>query len=419
MKYIIIFCLLISISYADTSLDQEYADIDTKFSKKESDLLQWHSQSIEKINIDTQNKINFFNNKILDEQNKIKEFMMKKSDLNIEKEQETFIRKYDVGGFKREYKRIDVYYDRHPNQFAIVCRGIIKDGDITINGNKEKIVLVIAASFEFLSSTKGLYTYVAGPLFEDERFNNKYPGKRNVIFQNQLSFEKSNDEFKFYMNNEILYKINRNNGEVWGSLRNNILFENNECYEGNRLSIELKADNYKELFKLQEGIVNSINKRVENNLSRKSDNISSKISNIRRSIEQLENKVVFVYEENDLSIKKQKNSYKAKLDELRNNKEKEKYNIWYNSPEQKAKRENEQKKRAASALNQNENILNKIAFAKSCYLRNPDSRYSDTYSEMILMARQWGLSGLNNNPNASYLYTAEARANQLISFLGC
>ena len=34
MKYIIIFYLLISISYADTSLEKEYADIDTKFSKK-------------------------------------------------------------------------------------------------------------------------------------------------------------------------------------------------------------------------------------------------------------------------------------------------------------------------------------------------------------------------------------------------
>ena len=407
MKYIIIFYLLINISYADTSLEKEYADIDTKFSKKESDLLQWHSQSIEKINLDAQNKINFFNNKILDEQNRIKEFMMKKSDLNIERERKAFIRKYDVGGFKREHKRIDIYYDRHPNEFAIVCRGIIKDGQIKVNGNKEAIVLATAASFEFLSSTKGLYTYVTGPLFEDERFDQKYPGKRNVIFQNELKFKKSIDEFKFYMNNEILFKINRNNGEVWGGFRKNVLFESNECYETNRLAAELKLDRYKGLFKLQEGIVNSINKELSNKLVKKSDDISGNISNIRRSIEQLENKIAILHERNELSIKKVKNIYKTKLDELRNNKKQEKYNLWYNSPDQIAKRKKEQKKRAARAAKQNEYILNKISRAKSCYLRKPDPNLSDIYYEMLLMTRN------------GQLYIAEGRANQLISFLGC
>lgn len=316
------------------------------FQKKESDLLQWHSQSIEKINLDAQNKINFFNNKILDEQNRIKKFMMKKSDLNIERERKAFIRKYDLGGFKREHKRIDIYYDRHPNEFAIVCRGIIKDGQIKVNGNKEAIVLATAASFEFLSSTKGLYTYVTGPLFEDERFDQKYPGKRNVIFQNELKFKKSIDEFKFYMNNEILFKINRNNGEVWGGFRKNVLFESNECYETNRLAAELKSDRYKGLFKLQEGIVNSINKELSNKLVRKSDDISGKISNIKRSIEQLENKIAILHERNEQSIKKVKNIYKTKLDELQNNKKQEKYNLWYNSPDQIAKRKKEQKKKS-------------------------------------------------------------------------
>ena len=419
MRYIIIFYLLMGISYADTSLEQEYVNIDKKFSKKESELIQWNSYSIEKINLDSLNKINFFFFKILDEENRIEKLMMQRSDINIKNERKAFIRYSDLGRFNREHQRIDIYYDRYPNEFAIICRGIIKDGQIKVNGNKETIVLATAASFEFLSSSKALYTYVTGPLFEVERFNKKYPGKRNVIFQNELKFKKSIDEFKFYMNNEILFKINRNNGEVWGGFRKNVLFESNECYETNRLAAELKLDRYKELFKLQELIVNSINKKLSNKLVRKSDDISGKISNIRRSIEQLENKIAFLHEENELSIKKQKNFYKTKLDELRNNKEKEKYNLWYNSPDQIAKREKERKKKAASASNQNEYILNKISIAKSCYLRNPDSRLRDIYSEMMLMTRKYGLSGLNKNTNATYLGIAEARANQLISFLGC
>ena len=419
MRYIIIFYLLIGISYADTSLDQEYIKIDKKFSKKESELIQWNLHSIEKINLYSLNKINFFKDKILEEENRIEKIMKQRSDINIENERKAFIRNSDLGRFNREYQRIDIYYDRYPNEFAIVCRGIIKDGQIKVNGNKETIVLATAASFEFLSSTKGLYTYVTGPLFEDERYDKKYPGKRNVIFQNELKFKKSIDEFKFYMNNEILFKINRNNGEVWGGFRKNILFESNECYEGNRFTIELKMDRYKHLFKLQEGIVNSINKELSNKLVRKSDDISDKISNIRRSIEQLENNISILRERNELSIKKQKNIYKTKLDELRDNKKQEKYNLWYNSPDQVAKRKKEQKKRAAIAHNQNELILDKISRAKSCYLRKPDPNLSDIYSEMILMLRKYGLSGLNKNTNVTYLYTAEARANQLISFLGC
>ena len=66
-----------------------------------------------------------------------------------------------------------------------------------------------------------------------------------------------------------------------------------------------------------------------------------------------------------------------------------------------------------------EKIMDKIEIAKSCYLRNPNTGMSDIYSEMLLMTKKFGLSGLNNNPNETYLFIAEGRANQLISFLGC
>ena len=66
-----------------------------------------------------------------------------------------------------------------------------------------------------------------------------------------------------------------------------------------------------------------------------------------------------------------------------------------------------------------EKIMDKIEIAESCYLRNPNTGMSDIYSEMILMLRKYGLSGLNKNTNATYLYTAEAHANQLITSLGC
>jgi len=66
-------------------------------------------------------------------------------------------------------------------------------------------------------------------------------------------------------------------------------------------------------------------------------------------------------------------------------------------------------------------IMDKIEIAKFCYLKNPDSRFSDIYSEMLLMIGKFGYSGVNNNnnPNETYLFIAEGRANQLITFLGC
>ena len=341
MKYILVYLLLTGFSYANTSLDQEYANIENKFAIKETELLQWFSNSVEGINHNSQNKINFTYDKISDEKDRKEELKLQKSKINIENEQNIFLKKSDLRGLNRENQRIDIFYNRYPNEFAIVCRGIIKDGNITINGNKEPIVLVTSSSFEFLSSGEALYTYVTGPLFKDQRFEKEYPERRNVIFQNKLILKKTDEKFIFYMNDEIAFKINRSNGEVWGGTRKKNLFASNECYEGNRFSIDLKMDRYKELFNLQEGIVDSINQELRHKVERSIDKLNIEITNSDRMIEKLEDEIPYLFDENDQKIKKLEKSYEKKLDELEKDKEQEKYNVWYNSPEQVAKRENE------------------------------------------------------------------------------
>ena len=341
MKYILVYLLLTGFSYANTSLDQEYANIENKFAIKETELLQWFSNSVEGINHNSQNKIKLTYDKISDEKDRKEELKLQKSKINIENEQNIFLKKSDLRGLNRENQRIDIYYNRYPNEFAIVCRGIIKDGKITINGNKEPIVLVTSSSFEFLSSGEALYTYVTGPLFKDQRFEKKYPERRNVIFQNKLILKKTDEKFIFYMNDEIAFKINRSNGEVWGGTRKKNLFASNECYEGNRFSIDLKMDRYKELFNLQEGIVDSINQELRHKVERSIDKLNIEITNSDRMIEKLEDEIPYLFDENDQKIKKLEISYEKKLDELEKNKDQEKYNAWYNSPEQVAKRENE------------------------------------------------------------------------------
>ena len=341
MKYILVYLLLTGFSYANTSLDQEYANIENKFAIKETELLQWFSNSVEGINHNSQNKIKLTYDKISDEKDRKEELKLQKSKINIENEQNIFLKKSDLRGLNRENQRIDIYYNRYPNEFAIVCRGIIKDGKITINGNKEPIVLVTSSSFEFLSSGEALYTYVTGPLFKDQRFEKEYPERRNVIFQNKLILKKTDEKFIFYMNDEIAFKINRSNGEVWGGTRKKNLFASNECYEGNRFAIELKMDRYKELFNLQEGIVDSINQELRHKVERSIDKLNIEITNSDRMIEELEDEIPYLFDENDQKIKKLEISYEKKLDELEKNKDQEKYNAWYNSPEQVAKRENE------------------------------------------------------------------------------
>jgi len=341
VKYILVYLLLTGFSYANTSLDQEYANIENKFAIKETELLQWFSNSVEGINHNSQNKIKLTYDKISDEKDRKEELKLQKSKINIENEQNIFLKKSDLRGLNRENQRIDIYYNRYPNEFAIVCRGIIKDGKITINGNKEPIVLVTSSSFEFLSSGEALYTYVTGPLFKDQRFEKEYPERRNVIFQNKLILKKTDEKFIFYMNDEIAFKINRSNGEVWGGTRKKNLFASNECYEGNRFSIDLKMDRYKELFNLQEGIVDSINQELRHKVERSIDKLNIEITNSDRMIEKLEDEIPYLFDENDQKIKKLEKSYEKKLDELEKDKEQEKYNVWYNSPEQVAKRENE------------------------------------------------------------------------------
>ncbi len=429
VRYVLIYILLTCISNADTSLEEGLASITEKYAVKEMELLNWYASSIERTNSNSMNLLLLNGEEYEYEENRIENLKKQKSDLNIENEQKTFVKKGELRPINKESPRIDTYYDSYPNEFAIVCRGLIKDGQITINGSKEPIVLVTASSFEFLSSSEAIYTYVTGPLFKDKRFDKKYSGERNAIFQTKLKLKNTIDEFQFYLNNEITYKINRNNGEVWSKFRNNILFESNECYESNRFAIELKMDKYKELFNLQEQIVDSINKGIRNTVESKIDKINAEISKKLQIIEKLENKQAIINDENELSIKMLKKSYEAKLDELKNNEEQEKYNLWYNSPEQVAKRENERKKRAERESNydaldgmsnsQVDNALDRVSYAKSCFLLNPDPNLNSIYTEMISMLREYGLSGLNYNTNATYLNVAEARAEQLISLLGC
>jgi hypothetical protein len=312
VKYILVYLLLTGFSYANTSLDQEYANIENKFAIKETELLQWFSNSVEGINHNSQNKINFTYDKISDEKDRKEELKLQKSKINIKNEQEIFLKKFDLRRLNRENQRIDIFYNRYPNEFAIVCRGIIKDGNITINGNKEPIVLVTSSSFEFLSSGEALYTYVTGPLFKDQRFEKKYPERRNVIFQNKLILKKTDEKFIFYVNDEIMFIINRSNGEVWEGTRKKNLFVSNECYEGNRFAIDLKMDRYKELFNLQEGIVDSINQELRHKVERSIDKLNIEITNSDRMIEKLEDEIPYLFDENDQKIKKLEKSYEKK-----------------------------------------------------------------------------------------------------------
>ena len=73
MKYILVYLLLTGFSYANTSLDQEYANIENKFAIKETELLQWFSNSVEGINHNSQNKIKLTYDKISDEKDRKEE----------------------------------------------------------------------------------------------------------------------------------------------------------------------------------------------------------------------------------------------------------------------------------------------------------------------------------------------------------
>ena len=116
MKYILVYLLLTGFSYANTSLDQEYANIENKFAIKETELLQWFSNSVEGINHNSQNKIKLTYDKISDEKDRKEELKLQKSKINIENEQNIFLKKSDLRGLNRENQRIDIYYNRYPNE---------------------------------------------------------------------------------------------------------------------------------------------------------------------------------------------------------------------------------------------------------------------------------------------------------------
>ena len=327
----------IKVETLSDEVEDQNVDLEQKYLEKRLKLEEWHKSKYLEYE-----KIHESNLKILaNDLNRFQKELEQLHDLRIETEK--------TKRFEEEYKknirmkpvpnidapyRINSHYNIYPSEFAIICRTILFDGTIEINNKLEPLVLATSHSFELMDSNKALLTYVIGPLFDDTRFNKKYPGEINIIGQNELTFEVSENEFRFNLNGQPFRTVNRDKGSVFDHLKSKVFFKENECYGANRFATELKMDRYKELFIIQEKITTEAKSEVRAMRMMELDRIDSKLRDTNDIINNILQQTEWEKESYEGALSKLDSTLKREKEFLRDEKSREEYSIWFNSPEQ-------------------------------------------------------------------------------------
>ena len=317
--------------------------LEKKYKEKEQKLEEMFQTSL--INIENIKNINLdkIKNKILlNIENKRK---IKSEIISIKKKQtELFEQKWGYAFDVPNYSKINFHYNRYPNETAIICSTLLREGTIKTEGRRESISLVIVASFELIDTKSAIYTVVTGPLLKDSRFDAKYPGKENIIGRINLTYEVLPDSFVFMENGNVLFTVHREEGRVFDHSKSRIFFKFNECRGFNRFDVELKMDRYKSLFKQQEQIVQKGRKDLKNMIMLEKDKKNLEIYKLDQVIKDLENYIEFAEQDYNHAFDSLKESYDKQKELLKNEKSREEFEIWYNSPEQILKREKKRKR---------------------------------------------------------------------------